>query len=107
MFPGVGGSDRIHMSSFLWRRPWALSFSFGRALQASMLKAWQGKEENVPAAQAAFMKRAQANGMATLGRSAFGFDDHPICLCGCPSVCLSVLRTGQWLGHAGQISREH
>ena len=33
-------------------RPWPLSFSYGRALQASVLKAWQGKPENVDAAQA-------------------------------------------------------
>jgi len=31
-------------------RPWALTFSYGRALQSSVLKAWSGKAENVPAA---------------------------------------------------------
>ena len=51
-------------------RPWALSFSYGRALQASTLKAWGGKAENVAAAQRAFLKRAQANSAATLGRCA-------------------------------------
>ena len=50
------------------QRPWALSFSFGRALQASALKAWGGKPENVKAGQDAFMVRAQANGNATLGK---------------------------------------
>lgn len=40
-------------------KPWALTFSFGRALQASVLKVWAGKEENVAAAQAELMKRAQ------------------------------------------------
>jgi len=49
-------------------RPWALSFSFGRALQASSLKAWGGKEENLKAGQEAFMVRAKANGEATLGK---------------------------------------
>lgn len=39
-------------------RPWALSFSFGRALQASCLKAWGGKPENVAAAKEAFMTRS-------------------------------------------------
>lgn len=48
-------------------KPWSLSFSFGRALQASTLKAWGGKKENLKAAQEAFMKRAKANGEATLG----------------------------------------
>lgn len=33
------------------RRPWALSFSYGRALQASALKAWGGKKESLKAGQ--------------------------------------------------------
>lgn len=49
-------------------KPWALSFSFGRALQASVIKAWAGKTENVKAAQDEFLKRAKANGLATLGQ---------------------------------------
>ena len=47
--------------------PWALSFSYGRALQAAPLKAWGGKAENVAAAQAAFAHRAKMNGLAQLG----------------------------------------
>ena len=31
-------------------KPWALTFSYGRALQQSVLKAWLGKSENVAAA---------------------------------------------------------
>lgn len=50
------------------KRPWALSFSFGRALQASTLKAWQGKPENIEAAQQALLTRAEANSKATLGQ---------------------------------------
>lgn len=49
-------------------KPWGLSFSFGRALQASVLQAWQGKAENVKRAQEEFVKRATANGLATLGQ---------------------------------------
>lgn len=48
-------------------RPWKLSFSFGRALQASALKAWQGKPENVRAGQREFCKRAAINGLAAQG----------------------------------------
>jgi len=47
--------------------PWALSFSFGRALQASVLKAWDGKEENIEAAQKLFYALAKVNGEASLG----------------------------------------
>jgi fructose-bisphosphate aldolase, class I len=49
------------------QKPWALTFSFGRALQQSVLKAWMGKVENVGAAQAALLERAQANGNAAKG----------------------------------------
>ena len=48
---------------------WSLSFSFGRALQASVLKAWQGKPESKEAAQAVFLSRAQKNGAANLGKA--------------------------------------
>lgn len=47
--------------------PWALSFSYGRALQAAPLKAWAGKMENVAAAQAAFAHRAKMNSLAQRG----------------------------------------
>ncbi|KAL8272995.1 hypothetical protein Esti_003048 [Eimeria stiedai] len=47
--------------------PWALTFSYGRALQASTLKAWGGKEENKAKAQAVLLERAQANSEAQLG----------------------------------------
>ncbi|KAK4522471.1 hypothetical protein GAYE_HTGSCF31FUTG100G0359 [Galdieria yellowstonensis] len=53
-------------------KPWKLSFSYGRALQSSCLKAWQGKAENVRAAQEAFLVRAKANSEATLGKYAGG-----------------------------------
>jgi len=47
--------------------PWALSFSYGRALQAPALKAWGGKEENVEAAQRAYYHRAKMNSAARTG----------------------------------------
>lgn len=43
-------------------KPWKLTFSYGRALQASALAAWVGKSENKKAAQEAFRKRAQVRG---------------------------------------------
>jgi fructose-bisphosphate aldolase class I len=48
--------------------PWALTFSYGRALQAAPQKAWSGKSDNVPAAQRAFAHRAAMNGLATTGK---------------------------------------
>lgn len=49
-------------------KPWNLSFSYGRALQAPALKAWAGKPENVTAAQDALYKRAKFNSLACLGK---------------------------------------
>uniref|UniRef100_A0A3Q2QNJ4 Fructose-bisphosphate aldolase n=1 Tax=Fundulus heteroclitus TaxID=8078 RepID=A0A3Q2QNJ4_FUNHE len=49
-------------------RPWALTFSYGRALQASALKAWGGKKENGKACQEEFIKRALANNLACQGK---------------------------------------
>lgn len=48
-------------------KPWALSFSYGRALQAPVLKAWRGDAANVAAAQEALLKRARLNGAAQQG----------------------------------------
>ncbi|KIH52861.1 fructose-bisphosphate aldolase class-I [Ancylostoma duodenale] len=50
------------------KRPWVLTFSYGRALQASCLAKWAGKDENVKAAQAVLLKRAQANSLASVGK---------------------------------------
>jgi len=46
-------------------KPWRLSFSFGRALQASALKAWGGTD--IKAGQEALLKRATMNGLASKG----------------------------------------
>ncbi|XP_074641977.1 fructose-bisphosphate aldolase-like [Tubulanus polymorphus] len=50
------------------RKPWALTFSYGRALQASVLQAWQGKKEQVAAGQKELLNRAKANGDAAMGK---------------------------------------
>jgi fructose-bisphosphate aldolase class I len=49
-------------------RVWPLSFSYGRALQASALQAWSGAPEQVEAGQAAFLHRARCNAAAAAGR---------------------------------------
>ncbi len=54
--------------------PWALSFSYGRALQAAPLKAWGGKAENVAAGQRAFLHRAKMNSLAQLGEWSDGLE---------------------------------
>jgi fructose-bisphosphate aldolase, class I len=50
--------------------PWALTFSYGRALQDNALKTWGGAAGNFSAGQKEFAKRAKLNGLATSGRYA-------------------------------------
>ena len=47
--------------------PWFVTFSYGRALQDSALKAWNGKQENVAAGQREFTHRAEMNSLAAKG----------------------------------------
>jgi len=49
-------------------KPWSLSFSYGRALQNSTIKAWGGLTTNVATAQRVFLERAKANSQAQLGK---------------------------------------
>lgn len=42
-------------------KPWALTFSYGRALQASVLRAWGGKKENIASGQNELLKRAKVS----------------------------------------------
>lgn len=54
----------LHFKS---RAPWALSFSFGRAIQQPALQIWAGDDSNVPAAQAALLHRVRCNSAARRG----------------------------------------
>ena len=54
--------------------PWKMTFSYGRALQAAPQKAWDGRKDNVAAAQAAFGHRARMNGLASLGQYDAGME---------------------------------
>uniref|UniRef100_A0A286ZWI1 Fructose-bisphosphate aldolase n=1 Tax=Sus scrofa TaxID=9823 RepID=A0A286ZWI1_PIG len=56
-------------------RPWALTFSYGRALQASALNAWRGQQDNAGAATEEFIKRAEVNGLAAQGKYEGGGED--------------------------------
>ncbi len=54
--------------------PWPLSYSYGRALQASALKAWRGDPSNWEAAQAVFVHRAHMNSLAVAGEWSAGLE---------------------------------
>jgi fructose-bisphosphate aldolase class I len=73
VFLSGGQSDELateHLNAInrLGPQPWALSFSYGRALQAPAQKAWSGAQENVRAAQQAYLKRARLNALAVIGQ---------------------------------------
>jgi fructose-bisphosphate aldolase, class I len=59
----------LHLSlmNHLGPLPWPLTFSYGRALQDTALKAWNGAPANVGAAQTELLQRAKLNGLATSG----------------------------------------
>jgi fructose-bisphosphate aldolase class I len=52
---------------FKSRLPWALAFSFARAIQQPALEIWRGEESNVKAAQQALLHRAKCNRAARRG----------------------------------------
>lgn len=53
---------------FRERRPWAVAFSFARAIQQPSLELWKGEAANVPAAQRALYHRALCNRAARGGK---------------------------------------
>lgn len=53
------------INKFPAKKPWALTFSYGRALQASVLRAWQGKADKVAAGQEELIKRAKVSNYTT------------------------------------------
>jgi fructose-bisphosphate aldolase, class I len=61
-------TEHLNAMNRLDHVPWQLSFSFGRALQAPVLKAWKGDPANVADAQQAFHHRAMCNSQARFGK---------------------------------------
>jgi len=67
--PGELASARLSAMNARWRTrlPWALTFSFARAIQEPALDIWHGEESNVVAAQQALSHRARCNRAARCG----------------------------------------
>ena len=61
-------------AGFKSRVPWALSFSYGRALQQPAMKTWAGQDANVKAAQQALLQRARCNLAARRGEYSAAMD---------------------------------
>ncbi len=49
-------------------QPWPITFSFSRALEEPVLSAWQGRPENVGAAQQALLETSKQNSLASQGK---------------------------------------
>jgi len=58
--------------------PWALAFSFARAIQQPALEIWKGDEANVPAAQDALYHRAQCNRAARRGEYSAAMEETSV-----------------------------
>jgi fructose-bisphosphate aldolase class I len=56
------------LNATIGKQPWVLSFSYGRALQASALRAWGGDAANKSIAQQTLYKRARLNSAAAQGK---------------------------------------
>jgi fructose-bisphosphate aldolase class I len=76
--PSALASARLNAMNvrFKARMPWALTFSFSRAIQQPALEIWQGKESNVKAAQQALLHRAKCNRAARRGEYNAADDVH-------------------------------
>ena len=61
-------TERLNAINKMADLSWEMSYSFGRALQAEALQAWEGKVENKEKMQETFMKRAEKVSMARDGK---------------------------------------
>ncbi len=61
-------TDHLNAMNAMGPQPWEVSFSYGRALQAPVLTAWQGREDKVATAQGALLNRCHLNGLARAGK---------------------------------------
>ncbi len=68
--PGERDSAILNAMNAKYRlkAPWALTFSFGRAIQHPALEIWGGKEKNLDAAQQALVHRARCDRAASAGQ---------------------------------------
>jgi len=71
-------SARLNAMNLRFRSqlPWALTFSFARAIQQPALDLWRGQDANVPAAQKALLHRANCNRAARRGEYTAAMETH-------------------------------
>ena len=64
----IQATENLNEMAKIKHKPWSLTFSYSRALQEPVMKAWLGKDENVKAAQEIFRKRVLATAAASEGK---------------------------------------
>jgi fructose-bisphosphate aldolase class I len=60
-------TEHLNVMNQMGPHPWAITFSYARAIQDPALTAWKGEPANVEAAQQAAAHRARLNGAARSG----------------------------------------
>ena len=77
--PGELASSRLNAMNvkFAGQMPWALPFSFARAMQQPALEIWAGQEANVKPAQKALIHRARCNSAARSGKYSAEVENAP------------------------------
>ncbi|MGA2776256.1 MAG: class I fructose-bisphosphate aldolase [Steroidobacteraceae bacterium] len=63
----VEATQHLHLINARGPLPWAVTFSYGRALQDTALSAWSGQAASYALGQQALFKRAKLNGLASVG----------------------------------------
>jgi fructose-bisphosphate aldolase class I len=64
----VDATLHLNLMHALGALPWALTFSYGRALQDDALRTWGGNTAGFAGGQKALAKRAKLNGLAAVGQ---------------------------------------
>lgn len=61
-------TENLNAIAKMGEQPWPITFSFSRAIEEPVLTAWQGKAENIGAAQKAMLRTVKVNSLAQQGK---------------------------------------
>ncbi len=61
-------TDNLNAIAKMGPQPWPITYSFSRAIEEPMLRAWGGKNENAEASQKALLENCKANSLASQGK---------------------------------------
>lgn len=64
----IEATENLNAINQIGKQNWPLTFSYARALQDAATKTWNGKKENLKAAQQVFLFRAKMNSLASMGK---------------------------------------